>query len=136
MYIDTRRRIWGEIMSRILILLFVLFSASVFAGYEGTNPILTQQQLMQSPKKYLIVDVRSPSEFKAGYVKHAINIPHHAITDNLAKLTSDKPIVVYCKSGYRAWKAEQAMMKNGITNIFHLDGDMNGWKQNKLSLTK
>ncbi|KAJ5076083.1 rhodanese-related sulfurtransferases-related [Anaeramoeba ignava] len=53
---------------------------------------------------YFIVDIRSPADYCSGHIANAINIPFHTIAANssLAKLPTDKTILVYCYTGHTA----------------------------------
>jgi rhodanese-related sulfurtransferase len=64
-----------------------------------------------------LVDVRSPTEFKAGSAKGAVNIPLDTIQNHLSKMKNKKHIVVFCKSGIRANQAKSILIKNGFTNV-------------------
>lgn len=79
----------------------------------------------------LIIDVRTEDEYKAGHVPGAINIPHDIIAQKLSEISAfkDKPVVVYCRSGYRATKAMKVLANNAFSDIRHLEGDMLGWRK-------
>ncbi len=62
---------------------------------------------------YIIVDVRSPEEYKESHIKSAINIPVDAISENV-KLDKSKKILVYCKSGVRRGKAYKTLKALGF----------------------
>jgi rhodanese-related sulfurtransferase len=47
---------------------------------------------------------------------------------------TDKIIVIYCESGYRAGKARAALLQAGFQNVLHLEGDMGKWRSNRLPL--
>lgn len=50
-----------------------------------------------------ILDIRQPDVYNKGHIKGAVNAPWGtAISDNLDKLPTDKPIMVYCYSGQTA----------------------------------
>ncbi|MCS6820727.1 MAG: rhodanese-like domain-containing protein [Microscillaceae bacterium] len=66
-----------------------------------------------------LVDVRTPSEFKAGSVKGAVNIPLDTISSNLSKFKSKQHIVVFCQSGIRSSQAKAILEKNGFENIIN-----------------
>ncbi len=42
----------------------------------------------------------------------------------------------YCRSGYRAGKAAEALEGDGYQNLRHLEGDMQGWLKAGLSIEK
>jgi rhodanese-related sulfurtransferase len=118
---------------------FWLLSLLSFSAYSANVSNISQQELLEADTKNLvIVDVRTPAEFLEGHVPNAINVPLSEIIDNPAILTSSKgkPIVLYCRSGYRAGKAAEALHKEGHQNLSHLEGDMQGWLKAGLSVEK
>lgn len=65
----------------------------------------------------LLVDVRSESEFAAGSVPGAINIPLDEVEASLSALEGHAPIVVFCRSGNRSAKARSILIEHGITDV-------------------
>lgn len=117
---------------RLKTLLLSIFSVFSFASFAEQIVDISSHQLQQADKKdLLILDVRSPEEFAAGHVPHAINIPHTEIQQNIERLLGykDKTVVVYCRSGYRAGKAGNILVENGFSEVQHLEGDMLGWEK-------
>lgn len=70
-------------------------------------------------RKALLVDVRTPEEFAEGTAKGAINIPLQEIQMRINEFKTDKPIVVFCRSGARSARAQQILRQNGITNVIN-----------------
>jgi rhodanese-related sulfurtransferase len=120
----------------VLVLLAVSLLASACSEAEQADvKEISQQELMSSPPTgVLILDVRTQEEFSSGHVPGAVNIPHDELASRLADLESDtdRPVVVYCRSGRRAGFASSVLVDAGYTNIFHLEGDMNGWQASGL----
>lgn len=80
----------------------------------------------------IILDVRSPGEFKGGHIKGSRNIPLNSLPANLKKLKSkDQPIITCCASGMRSASAKSILQSNGYTNVYN----GGGWRslQNKIS---
>ena len=118
---------------------FWVLSLLSFSAYSTNVSNISQQELLEANTSNLvIVDVRTPAEFQQGHVPNAINIPLSEIIDNPAILPSSKgkPIVLYCRSGYRAGKAAEALQKDGHQNLRHLEGDMQAWLKAGLSVEK
>ncbi len=75
----------------------------------------------------LLVDVRSPDEFKGGHLEGARNIPVGELEQRLAELgPKNTRIVVYCHTGLRASRAKGILKNDGFTEVFSL-GAMAAW---------
>ena len=66
-----------------------------------------------------LVDVRTATEFSAGSVKGAINIPLDKIPSQLGKFKNKKSILVFCRSGSRSRQAKSILEANGFQNIIN-----------------
>jgi len=75
------------------------------------GPNIDYTELMQNGA--LIVDVRSPQEFKSGHAKKSKNIPLNVLKSQTASLKG-KEIILVCKSGGRAGMAKSILKKEGI----------------------
>ena len=116
-------------MKKLTILFFSFIS---FVGLASEVVDVTQADVLNADNKdWLIIDVRSAEEYAEGHVPGAINIAHSEMAGNLDKILAhkNKPVVVYCRSGYRAGKAAKVLLKNDFTQVKHLDGDMLGWQE-------
>ncbi len=66
-----------------------------------------------------VIDVREPSEFMAGHVDGALNIPVADLPTSsvIRNLDKNTPIVVYCRSGARAAMAANFLKSLGFSNV-------------------
>jgi phage shock protein E len=69
--------------------------------------------------KMLVLDVRTPEEFKSGHVQGAINVPVDELTTRISQVAPDKdtPIAVHCQSGGRSARAKKALDAQGYTHV-------------------
>ena len=76
-----------------------------------------------------ILDVRSATEFAAGHVPGARNVPFWAVWMRIAALQLDpaRPLVVYCGHGPRAGLAAAALRRRGFRDLVTLRGHMAAW---------
>lgn len=84
---------------------------------------ITLEELKQKLEKgCIVIDVRSPQEYKEGHIQGSISIPEYEILKRINKYVKNKneEIVVYCQSGYRSKKAQKELQKQGYTNVFNL----------------
>jgi len=64
----------------------------------------------------IILDVRTPAEFKSGHIKGAINIPVDQVKANIKKIKGyDKPVITCCRSGARSGMAAGILKSSGIS---------------------
>ena len=92
-------------------------------GSDGQQSVVSKAWIAIEDGAFLI-DVRSESEFAAGAIGGAVNIPHDQIINRANELGVDKErrIVVYCRSGRRAGIAESSLRKLGFKNVLNAGG--------------
>jgi len=79
-------------------------------------------EIISSNRDYIILDVRTPDEFKEGHIEGAKLIPVSELEGRLDELPKDKPIITYCKSGGRSRNAANILVENGFTQIYDMGG--------------
>jgi len=103
--------------------LLIAVLASLFLTACDTGTVGTQQRIALEAvtQGALLIDVRSAEEVKSGMLPQAVNIPHTDIIAGISKLNlqKDQPIVVYCRSGNRSGKAEDALKAAGFTQVIN-----------------
>ncbi len=79
---------------------------------------------------FVILDVRSPSEFKSGHIPGAVNINYYDsdFEAQLDELDKDKVYLVYCRSGGRSSNALKKMIRLEFKRVYHLKKGYNSWK--------
>lgn len=71
------------------------------------------------PSDALLIDVRLPGEYAAGYIEGAISLPLAGIGKTIAVVVPDKSavIIVYCHSGARSASAKSILSSMGYQNV-------------------
>jgi len=94
--------------------------------------------LNSTQRAFILIDVRTPTEFKAGHVRTAVNIPHADILDNISLLDPylEKDMIFYCHSGARAGKVTRYLTELEYKGLYHLKGDFMGWQASKLEIAQ
>jgi rhodanese-related sulfurtransferase len=72
------------------------------------------------------VDVRSSTEFAAGHLPGAVNIPLDELDSRLGDFALDLPVVLICKSGMRAGLAH-SILRQCRQNASVLEGGTDAW---------
>jgi len=105
---------------------------------ENTNTIvkISPEILQNKSDSIQLVDVRTPEEYENGHIKNAININYYNsdFSSKINKLDKNKPIYVYCKSGYRSGKSAIILKNLGFKTIYDLKGGILNWDDKKLPL--
>lgn len=97
------------------------------------TPTVTARELRNKPAAQLL-DVRSPSEFAAGHIPGAINIPMDQIESRLADLSSG-PIVLVCQMGKRAQMTADILGPCQF-DLTVLEGGTSAWIQEGFPVVK
>lgn len=94
---------------------------------KGTYMQITAQEakeIMDTETGYVILDVRTESEYAEGHIKGAVLIPDTEIGKRAEKELTDKEqlILVYCRSGRRSKNAAEELANLGYTNVKEFGG--------------
>lgn len=120
-------------------LLLLLFLAGCTASNEQENSYrqISMDEavtMMEEESGYIILDVRTPEEFRERHIPNAINIPNETIgSEDIQELPDkDQLILVYCRSGNRSKQASGKLAELGYTNIVEIGG-INDWTGDTIS---
>ena len=71
----------------------------------------------------ILLDVRTPQEYREGRIPGSQNIPLQAL-DNVRAVAENKdiPLYVYCRSGGRSRQAVQRLGQMGYRNVTNIGG--------------
>jgi len=124
-----------NIMKRIILVVFLFASAGILNGCEGRSTEngyrkITSKQakaIMDDGKPYILLDVRTKSEYEAQHINGALLIPNNEITARAKTELPDKNarILIYCRSGNRSASAARALISLGYTDVKDFGGIMN-----------
>ena len=91
------------------------------------TPVRLAALLRERPDTRLL-DVRTPGEFEAEHIAGAYNVPLDTLGEHGAAIRAvAEPVVLICRSGQRARRAEHALRGAGMANLHVLDGGMMAW---------
>lgn len=109
-------------------------SAEAGVKYVDAN----QAQKLIADKKVIVLDLRTPSEFKSGRIAGATNIDFLApdFEARIDKLDPNKSYLVHCASGGRSTHSLPVFHKHHFEMIYHLDGGIKAWEKAGLPVEK
>ena len=89
-------------------------------------------EMLQKNSDIVLLDVRSPGEWKKGHVPGASHIFVPELGKRVGELDRNKPTAVYCGSGYRASIATSILKRQGFNDLWNVPGSWEAWKKAKL----
>ena len=124
------------ILSFVLTVLFI--SCKDSTAQQST--LLEPQELIDvlASQDVYFVDVRTSKEFSQGHIANAINIDFKSSSfeEEIKKLDTLKPIVIYCRSGRRSAMSTKILDKVGFDEIYDLKGGVLNWTKQGKALEK
>lgn len=112
------------------------FCGAISDEAQDTNPssTITVAELkakMDRDEKFVLVDVREPSEWEIVRIPGSLLIPKAGFLDGsaLEELPRDVPIILHCKSGVRSADCLAVLIRAGFVDATHLHGGIIGWIQ-------
>lgn len=96
---------------------------------EGKLSSAAFQQMMDN-EDVVILDVRTPREFKKGHIKGAVNYDIHSrkFDKHISTIDKNKPVLIYCKSGVRSADAARRLGNMGFDVVYDLQGGILAWE--------
>lgn len=77
---------------------------------------------VETKAPHTLLDVRTAEEFHAGYIPGAINVSLQDLPQKLNKISTKKPVIIYCRSGNRSATAARQLLQAGYTDVYDLGG--------------
>jgi rhodanese-related sulfurtransferase len=111
------------------------FAAAADGESEGGAEIkhvgAAQAEKVIKEENLVIVDIRTPAEFKAGHLPGARNIDFKAadFKEKVSRLDRERTYLVHCQSGRRSTNALETFKALGFKSIIHLDGGFASWEK-------
>ena len=120
----------SQVLGTVICVLSLLVP-SVGVGQEivptiSPDDLYEQRQSGPAP---LVLDVRTPEEFRLGHIPGAVNIPHTELASRIGEVQQSHAVVLYCMLGPRARLGEKTLLDAGVEDVLHLDGGLHAWQQ-------
>lgn len=137
--------IWSLLISVVLLVLIVvgwyvfeglwnrrLFTAEPGKVFKNLSAWQAADWLREHPETQ-VLDVRSESEFAAGALPGAVNLPLRdpGFDDKAGKLDRAVPVLVYCAGGFRSRKAVEKLKALGFPTVQHIHRGYLSWRFNR-----
>jgi len=91
------------------------------------------KEWQNSGKDFQLIDVREQHEFDDANMDGEL-IPLGSIPEHIDKISTEKPVVVHCRSGKRSANAISYLQSNhGFDNLINLEGGIIAWQNDSQS---
>ena len=89
------------------------------------------EKLLKSDHSIIILDVRTPDEFKAGHIPSAKNLDFFGddFAKQVAALDKSKTYLVHCAAGGRSSQACKVFEKENFPSVLHLNEGFRAWEK-------
>jgi rhodanese-related sulfurtransferase len=102
---------------------------------KNVTPKKLDNLLHDEDKDELLVDVRTPVEFKGGHINEAENIPLEHIVEAADRLKDVGTVYINCGSGVRSCQAAEKLESCGV-NVVNLEGGISAWLRDGFGVTR
>ena len=107
----------------------LMFVCTICAGcgekitYKSISAVEGQKILAENPN-VILVDVRTPQEFKGKHIANSILVPLEDLRNgDFAKIPNkDATFIVYCWSGPRSKDAAEILINKGYKHVYEMAG--------------
>lgn len=120
--------------------LVLLLSFTVVAQAQKIVQVTSTEasKLLAKDSKWIVLDVRTPDEFKDGHIKNAINIDINSddAFQKIEKLNKNAKYIVHCRTNHRSGKAVAYMNTHGFKTIYQMSDGFSGWSSGNNAVVK
>ena len=104
-----------------------MIAGNLKKGDVVTLSVEKLKEKIKNKENITILDVRTGEEFNRGHIDGAVNIYIDDLRKNLDKLDAGSEIIIYCRSGYRAYQSFRILKNRDFKNIKILNGSYLSW---------
>lgn len=120
-------------MSTLVIVFLLILAVVSVSGCsankvaEGVNVSIEQAVSLWKNKEAVIIDVRTPEEYRQGHIPGVALIPLNELASRTNEIPKDKKVLVICRSGNRSAQGTKLLRNKGFANVYNVSGGMNQW---------
>jgi phage shock protein E len=119
----------------LLLAVLLLPIVSLFAEPTPAAPknvtVNEAEKLIKEDPKVVVLDVRTPEEFKAGHIAGAKNIDFNGdnFEKQIAALDKSKTYIVHCAAGGRSGQACKIIEQVKLPSVYHMNEGFKTWEK-------
>lgn len=121
-------------MKALTVFLVLALTVVACGGTQTTSPTSLEAgealELIESDPGLIVLDIRTSDEVATGTlpgVDEFIDFYSPTFQAQIEELDPNATYLVYCRSGNRTQEATRLMAELGFTDVYELDGGIDGW---------
>lgn len=103
------------------------YLSSLPGDFHAIRSVPALKRLLASGN-VLLIDVRTPAEYRAGHIAGAVNRPLNDLSRHMAEISPEREVVLYCSSGFRSAMGVMALQLEGRHRVMGFPPSIEGWK--------
>jgi rhodanese-related sulfurtransferase len=114
----------------LLVASLILSASLCLAGGPVNLSSPEAKALLAKNSRVLLLDVRTPDEYRQAHLRGALLIPLDELERRLPEIPRDRPLLVYCAVGARSLTAARLLAAKGFREVYQLSDGLVGWYKN------
>ena len=103
------------------------------APVQNVDSTKAEALLDEDDGSYVLIDVRTLSEYEADHSPNAVHIPIDELPHRYRELNQTHRIICVCQAGGRSAAAAEFLTSIGGTEIFNVEGGMSAWSGRRVT---
>lgn len=118
-------------MRTVALTLVLLCLTSAFALADARDISSRDARgLLEKNGNALLLDVRTPQEYRQGRIAGAVLIPIGEFERRIGEVPGNRAIIVYCAVGSRSKPVAQFLAQRGYREVYNMADGIVGWYRN------
>lgn len=101
--------------------------------FKSNRVDVTEASAMVAAGDAMLVDVRTPEEWRHGHAAGAVHIALASLESQMRRIPPDRTVLAICRSGSRSARAAATLRRAGF-DARNVKGGMNAWSRAGLEL--
>jgi phage shock protein E len=117
----------------ILLVILIVMVVNVTTGCGngaieiGVDVSIDQALKMWENNEVVIIDVRTPQEYKERHIPGVANIPLDELVNRSNEVPKHMKVLLICRSGNRSSQGTSLLRNNGFGNVYNITKGMSSW---------
>ena len=119
-------KLW--VMSIAMIVTMATGCSNSMGEASKVDVSIEQAFKMWQNKEAIIIDIRTPQEYKEGHIPGVANIPLDQLAERNREIPTDKKVLLICRSGNRSSQGTSLLRSKGFGNVYNITKGMSSWQ--------